>query len=120
MPVWLKNGKLSGSIETVKGRFNWQSALKLESNRFYRIRIVYDLEKLEVYVDDKPAASVPAAGNLSDGWILCIGGAPFKTAAAVSNVLAKTGQAHNQPNSGFNFSGTLKRLKISNCPLRSR
>ena len=120
LPVKVKNGKLYGEITTAAGRKKWQSSVTLEKDRFYVLRLVYDLAELVVFLDGKKISSVPATGVFTDGWILCVGGAPVKLPRAVSNILAKTARAGNTPDPGFCFSGKLKSLKISNYPLQKK
>jgi hypothetical protein len=107
---------LNGSIITGTVTVPWKAAGKLEKDRFYNLRLVYDLAQLRVFLDGKPVAAVPVSGVFVDGWILCVGGAPEKTPPKVSNVLQKTEESSSIPNSGFRFSGKLRSLRISNCP----
>ena len=117
LPVKVKEGKLYGGIQTAGGRALWQSSTQLVKDRFYVLRLSYDLQKLRVFLDGKMIASASATGPFVDGWILCIGGVPVNLPRAVSNVLQKN-QSVSQPNEGFCFAGTLKSLKISNFPVK--
>ena len=116
LPVKVTKGVLNGSITAGTVQTPWKAAGKLEKDRFYNLRLVYDLAQFRVFVDGKQVAAVPVSGVLVDGWILCIGGAPEKLPPRVSNVLQKTDELSNIPNSGFRFSGKLRSLRISNCP----
>ena len=120
LPVKVRDGKLYGEITTTAGKVKWSSSAVLEKNRFYNLRLVYDLAELTVYLDGRKIASVPASGIFVDGWILCIGGAPEKLPGRISNVLKKDSKANNTPNSGFRFSGKLKSLRISNYPVQKK
>ena len=120
LPLKVENGKLYGEITTSCGKKKWQSSVTIEKARFYNLRLVYDLAELVVFLDGKKIASVSAAGTFTDGWILCVGGAPEKLPRAVSNVLSKTARSGNTPNSGFRFSGKLKSLRISNYPVENK
>lgn len=120
LPVKVENGKLYGEITTSCGKKKWQSSATIEKGRFYNLRLVYDLAELVVFLDGKKIASVSATGVFTDGWILCIGGAPVKLPRAVSNVLQKTARSGNKPNPGFRFRGRLKSLRISNYPVENK
>ena len=119
LSVQVTDGRLHGRIVTTCGKAGWQVKEKLEKERFYKIRLTYDLETLRVYLDGKEAARQKITGTLPDAWILCIGGAPSGKGPAVSNVLTKAAGAHDTPDKAFRFNGTLRALEIANCPLDS-
>ena len=115
LPVKIKNGRLSGEIVTRKGAFKWQARDVLEKDRFYTLRLCYDLSRLRVLLDGREIASVPAGGTIGEGWILCIGGVPEKSRSRGWNVLEKEKTADDAPpNPGFKFGGTLRALRIAN------
>jgi hypothetical protein len=115
LPVRVKDGRLSGAIVTTRGKFPWQAGKVIEKDKFYTLRLCYDLTRLRVFLDGVEIASVPASGTVgSDGWVLCIGGAPVKTRPAGWNSLAKDDPKPTAPNPGFRFSGTLRALRIAN------
>lgn len=114
LPVRIKDGRLSGEIVTRKGTFKWEGKTVLEKDKFYTLRLTYDLSRLRVLLDGKEIASVPAAGTISDGWVLCVGGVPEKSRPQGWNVFARDKKADDTPNLGFKFSGSLRALRIAN------
>ncbi len=114
MPVQVTNGKLHGFMTTKQGKFTWEADTTLEPNQFYNIKVNYDLKRLKVAVDGKTVADIPASGIFKDGWILGVGGVPVNTKKPVANVLSVTESATDTPNEGFNFQGTLRKLRIAN------
>ncbi|MBQ9500984.1 MAG: hypothetical protein IJU70_02380 [Lentisphaeria bacterium] len=115
LPVRVRDGRLSGAIVTAKGNFEWRAEKVIEKNRFYTLRLCYDLTRLRVFLDGTEIASVPASGTVpGDGWVLCIGGVPEKTRPAGWNSLAKDEPKTTSPNTGFRFDGVLRALRIAN------
>ena len=114
--VKLLEGRLIGSILPAKKTFRWAAPRKklLEPNRFYHIRLNYDLEKLTCQVDGETVASIPVEGTINEGWCICIGGAPVNPKKGPTGVLYQAPKQDEAPNAGFNFSGTLRSLRISN------
>ena len=108
LPVQLKDGRLIGSITTGKQTFKWSASeeIIIAPKRFYNIVLQYDLERLTCLLDGKKVASIAVSGTFSDGWCLCIGGAPINA--------AKSTQKGDKPNMGFNFRGAVRSLRICN------
>lgn len=114
MPVWLKQGKLSGGLTTRKGNFRWHSSAVVTSGVFHALKLHYDLERFQVTLDGKKIADIPASVLWDDSWSLCIGSAPVKQRKPVPDMFIKQGNASVHTTPGFQLSGTLRKLRICN------
>ncbi len=113
LPVRVRDGNLFGAIVTRDGRHEWSAARKLVSGRWYEFKISYDLTHLTVFVDDVEEAKIACSNLIKDGWVLGIGGVPLNNRRIKQNFLGDAGIS-TDPDSGFNFNGSLRALRVRN------
>jgi hypothetical protein len=111
LPVKIKNGMLCGSIVTKSNNKKWNTTEKLVLKRWYKLKLNYDLEYLNIFLDDRQVSKVAASNIIKDGWILGIGGVPLKTRQPKQDFF---GTNRVNKNSGFNCNASIRALRIRN------
>jgi hypothetical protein len=106
----IKNGIIHSKLTGRSGTAAVSADRKIVAGRWYRMRLVYDLEKYSILLDGEVVASAPLSGRLGDGCYISIGGEPLKD-RQLSKDAEKAFKA-KKPDAGFAFSGALRYLKV--------